>query len=91
VELHVHDMLYYIMALPMFVEPYLLLQSCFFLVLCAPNLCTHMTELFMIYYVWVLLFQLPFDDEHVPTLFRKIKCKLRSANNNAGLALQDIF
>ena len=22
------------------------------------------------------LFQLPFDDEHVPTLFRKIKCEL---------------
>ena len=28
-----------------------------------------------VYQMLVCSFQLPFDDEHVPTLFRKIKCK----------------
>lgn len=27
---------------------------------------------------------LPFDDEHVPTLFRKIKCKLSSTKRDAN-------
>lgn len=34
---------------------------------------------------------LPFDDEHVPTLFRKIKCKLSFSKRNASRCARYFF
>lgn len=34
---------------------------------------------------------LPFDDEHVPTLFRKIKCELSFSRRNASRYASDFF